>query len=81
MPNLFLRDIPDELFNKMKACASGACCSMPALAIKLLAEVLEHDERRKKHREAMNSIIARARLKQQLPIDSLTMLHEDRNQL
>ena len=79
MPHLFLRDIPDDLFNKLQARANRECRSMQATTILLLAEALAQHELREKHREAMNSIIERTRAKQPLAIDSLAMLREDRS--
>ncbi|MHB9132656.1 MAG: FitA-like ribbon-helix-helix domain-containing protein [Armatimonadota bacterium] len=79
MPNLLLRDVPEQVFDKLKKRANREHRSVPAETIHLLSEALALDELREKHREAMRSILERTKDKRPLPVDSLTLLREDRD--
>ena len=78
MPNLLIRDMPEEVYERLKQRANADRRSMPAEAIHLLAEAITQDDIRLKHRQAMASIIERAREKHPTGVDSLQMLREDR---
>ena len=78
MPNLLIRDMPGDVFEQLKQRAQADRRSMPAEAIHLLSEAITQDDHRRKHREAMASIMERARTKHPTGADSLSMLREDR---
>lgn len=78
MPNLLIRDMPEEVYERLKQRANADRRSIPAEAIHLLTDAITQDENRQKHRQAMASIIERTNYKQTTGVDSLQMLHEDR---
>jgi plasmid stability protein len=78
MPNLLIRDMPEEVFERLKDRAHADRRSMPAEAIHLLAEAITQEDNRRQHRQAMASIIERTRQKHPTGADSLQMLREDR---
>ncbi len=78
MANLLLRDIPQDLLEKLKTRAQRDHRSVPAETVHMLLEQLERDEREARHREAIESLTARMKNKAPIASDSLTMLREDR---
>lgn len=78
MPNLLIRDMPEEVYEQLKQRAHADRRSVPAEAIHLLTEAIAQEDSRRKHRQAMASVMERAVDKHPTGADSLKMLREDR---
>jgi plasmid stability protein len=78
MGTLFVRDMPDSLLERFKRYAQKQHRSVPAETVHLIEQALEQDDIQQQRRQAMESITRRLREKAPLPIDSLTLLREDR---
>jgi len=78
MPNLLIRDIPEDVYNELKKRAERDRRSVPAENIALLEQLFQQDEAKEKHRQAMRSIIERARQKGPVSVDSTELIREDR---
>jgi plasmid stability protein len=78
MANLLLRDVPTDVFERLKARAKRERRSMPAETIHLLTEVLAQDAMREEHQRAMHSIIERSRTKIALPVEGQELLRQAR---
>jgi len=79
MPDVLIRNMPDDIYNKLKERAARDRRSVPAENIHLLEQLFEQEDLRAQHRKAMESIIERTKEKKPLPVDSLTLLREDRD--
>lgn len=78
MPNLLIRNMPEEVYEIIKQRAKADRRSMPAEVIHLLTENITLEKNRQRHRQAMASIMERAQQKHPTGADSLEMLREDR---
>jgi plasmid stability protein len=78
MPDVLIRNMPTDLYEKLKQRAQRDRRSIPAENVHLLERLFEHEETLEQHRQTMQRIIERAQDKEPLPVDSLTLLREDR---
>lgn len=78
MPDIFLRDIPEELYECLSRRAQEAHRTLADEVIYLLTEFITPDIPRQRHQQAMASILERMRQKHPTGADSLEMLREDR---
>ena len=78
MGTLFVRDMPDDLLERFKRYAQKQHRSVPVATIHVIEQVGEQDDIQEQRHQAMESITRRLREKTPLPIDSLTLLHADR---
>lgn len=78
MPNLLIRDMPEHVYEQLKKRAERDRRSVPAENIHLLEQFFQQDKAKEKHRQAMRSIIERAREKGPVSIDSTEIIREDR---
>lgn len=78
MPDLLLRDIPPEVYERLRVQARLERRSMSATAINLLIVALAQEESQYRHDQALQRLITRMRVKMPLPITGQTLLREDR---
>lgn len=78
MPDILIRNVPQRVFDELKKRAARDRRSVPAENVYLLEQLFEQDEAREKHRQAMQSIIERAKQKTPVSVDSVTLIREDR---
>ena len=79
MPDVWIRNMPQEVYDHLKQRAARDRRSVPAETIALLELLFEKDDAHEQHMRAMQSIIERAKQKKPMPVDSLTLLREDRD--
>jgi len=79
MADILIRNMPQSVYEKLKERAKRDRRSIPAENVHLLEQLFDREEAHEQHRKAMESIIERTKQKHPLPIDSLTLLREDRN--
>jgi antitoxin FitA len=80
MPTLYVRDVPDELYQKVKDRAQRRRRSLSAEVVTIIDQMIERDAAREASLEALERITERRRSYTPPPdaVDSLTMLREDR---
>jgi plasmid stability protein len=87
MANLLIRDIPDELYARLKKLAQRNGRTVSAEVLFLLEQILEkkvpaNGQRERlieQRRQAMERIIERMKDQPRSPVDSVTLLREDRD--
>lgn len=81
MPTLHVRNIPDELHDRIRTLASAQKRSLSAEVVNLLERALQDEQVRVSQQVLLTTIARRRRSRrtnQQIP-DSVALLREDRN--
>lgn len=79
MKTLYVRDVPEELYEQVKALAEKDHRSIQAQALHLIEQALQQQNLQEQRRQAYESIQRRRHEKKPLSVDSLTLLREDRD--
>jgi len=81
MATLYVRNFPDELYEKVKALAAERRRSMAAEVIMLMDRAIQSESPVDRHLQALERIAERRRRNPQPPgaADTLTLLREDRS--
>ena len=78
MASLTVRDIPLDLYDRFKKLAKKEHRSLNAEVLAVIERVVREDEIREQQRAALESILESYKEKTPLPVDSITLLREDR---
>jgi antitoxin FitA len=81
MPTLYVRNMPEDLYRKIRTSAASKRRSMAAEVVVLLEEALEQEAIKERRLEALTRIAERRRNYHapENASDSLTLLREDRD--
>jgi len=80
MPTLYVREIPDLLYQQARATAAAQGRSLSAYVVTVLEQALEDEKKRQARSEALTSIRRRRRRLPEAAPDSVAILRQIRDE-
>ena len=81
MPNILIRDVPDDIYQQIAELAKSERRSIPAEALHVIEQgVWQLQGRQAKHNEAIASLKRRMQEKPRLDVESVDLIRESREQ-